>query len=118
MLAYPIVYSITVLPLSVVRWVGFVQERNHGHNNIPSAATLAVCAIYGLSGACNVILLLTTRPSSVLFGRPIDYGVTQRSPSPGLLGYTDDQSSVNMQTVTSRPVVHSDGLQLGRLPSR
>jgi len=67
MLAYPIVYCISILPLSIARWTGFIQERGHRPNHVPSTATFAVVAIYGLSGACNVVLLLTTRPGSTLF---------------------------------------------------
>lgn len=36
---------------------------------MPSAATFTVEAIFGLSGFFNVILLLTTRPESGLFGQ-------------------------------------------------
>jgi len=53
----------------VVRWIGFVQEEHGLVNTVPSAATLAVMAIFSLSGACNAILLLTTRPESGLFSR-------------------------------------------------
>ncbi|PPQ89327.1 hypothetical protein CVT25_003164 [Psilocybe cyanescens] len=51
-----------------------------GENRISVTLTLAVTALYGLSGAYNVILLLTTRPESVLFGkRP--YVSVGRAPS-------------------------------------
>ncbi|KAL0956613.1 hypothetical protein HGRIS_002749 [Hohenbuehelia grisea] len=59
MIAYPLIYSLLVLPLSIGRWIS---------SPISAAATLTVVAIYGLSGASNVLLLLITRPSSKLFG--------------------------------------------------
>jgi len=70
---YPFVYCISILPLSIVRWIGFIEERGSGVNHVSPAAIFAVAAIYGLSGACNVVLLLTTRPDSVLFGKPTHY---------------------------------------------
>ncbi|KAF8199813.1 hypothetical protein K438DRAFT_1582944, partial [Mycena galopus ATCC 62051] len=62
MIAYPISYSVLILPLSIVRWIGFTQ------GTTPSAATFGVISLYGLSGVVNVALLLKTRPNSVLFG--------------------------------------------------
>ena len=58
-----------------MRWIGFVQEQRGLVNTVPSAATLTVMAIFSLSGACNAILLLTTRPRSGLFSRS-DYDDT------------------------------------------
>ncbi|KAJ7736825.1 hypothetical protein B0H16DRAFT_1572738 [Mycena metata] len=68
MIAYPICYCVLLVPLSVVRWIGFVEERGGRMDSIPSAATLAVISLYGLSGASNVVLLLSTKPDSMLFG--------------------------------------------------
>ncbi|TDL25439.1 hypothetical protein BD410DRAFT_813640 [Rickenella mellea] len=80
-LAYPIVYSIVVLPLSVGRWIGFVQER-HGANHVPPAATFGVTFVFGLSGALNVLLLITTRPNLLLFGAKVE----KRRPSISVTG--------------------------------
>ena len=77
---YPIVYCVTVLPLSVVRWIGFVQEK-HGRSSVPSAATFSVCALFGLSGLFNVVLLMTTKPESGLFGR-LMFTAEAKPPSP------------------------------------
>jgi len=63
MIAYPLVYSVLVLPLSIVRWIGFSQEKQ-----IPSVATFIVINIYALSGAFNALLLLWTR-SGLFFSR-------------------------------------------------
>ncbi len=66
---YPFVYAICVLPLSIVRFMTFVQEHNGGTDNLPTAATLIVGSIFQLSGLFNVLLLLTTRPDVGLFGK-------------------------------------------------
>jgi len=65
MLAYPLVYCLLILPLSIVRWITFVQPGTY----IPAGATLAVTAVFGLSGFLNVCLIMTTRPKSGLFGQ-------------------------------------------------
>ena len=65
---YPIVYSVLIIPLSVVRWVGFAKEAKSGTNPTPAEYHLAALAVFGLSGFLNTILLLTTKPRSGLFG--------------------------------------------------
>lgn len=65
---YPIVYSLSIMPLSVVRWTVYVQEAHTGTHQVPPAATFVAVSIFGLSGFFNVILLLTTRRTSGLFG--------------------------------------------------
>ncbi|KAJ7033369.1 hypothetical protein C8F04DRAFT_623175 [Mycena alexandri] len=67
-IAYPVCYCVLLIPLSVARWIGFVQERGGRMDSIPSAATFGVISLYGLSGASNVVLLLSTKPNSMLFG--------------------------------------------------
>jgi hypothetical protein len=69
--SYPILYAFLILPQSVIRWLGFIQEYtgNHTHQ-IPPAATFAGRFIYGLSGLCNVILFLKTRPELLLMTPP------------------------------------------------
>jgi hypothetical protein len=61
---------VLILPLSVARWIGFVQE-THGDrkNHVPPTALLSVQVIYCLSGLANVILFFLTRPSLLLFGK-------------------------------------------------
>lgn len=67
---YPAVYCLGIMPLSVVRWITFVQEAKHGGAyTMSSAATLTSQAVFGLSGFFNVLLLLTTKPESGLFGQ-------------------------------------------------
>lgn len=62
MIAYPLVYSVLVLPLSIVRWIGFSPERQ-----MSSVATFIVINVYALSGAFNALLLLWTRLDLFLF---------------------------------------------------
>lgn len=62
-LGYPVIYSIIILPLSIVRWITFAA----GDKAVKSAGTFAVIFLFGLSGAANVLLLLTTRPNLLLF---------------------------------------------------
>jgi hypothetical protein len=108
MLAYPVVYCISILPLSAVRWIGFIQERGDRPNRVPSAATFAVVAIYGLSGACNVILLLTTRPDSTLFCK-FKTLTAGRAPSLHSQGHSSHNLTENGE---------GEDVGLGRLPSR
>ncbi|KAJ7451761.1 hypothetical protein B0H11DRAFT_2075009 [Mycena galericulata] len=105
MIAYPVCYSVLVLPLSVVRWIGFTQA----DRTIPSAATFAVISVYGLSGALNVALLLNTRPNSVLFGDGGIHTDAGRAPSPVGTTVSDFRARNNRSRGSS--------LQLGRLPS-
>lgn len=67
MLAYPLVYSVLVLPLSIVRWINFGLEK-HG-NDVPSVWSFLVITVFSLSGAMNVGLVLLTRPQLLLFGQ-------------------------------------------------
>ena len=88
---YPIVYCVTVLPLSAARWNGFSEQAKYGRVLAPSAATFFACALFGLSGFFNVVLLLTTKPESGLFGR-LMFTAEARPPSPlPLTGHDDPQ---------------------------
>jgi len=99
-----------------------VQERNHGVNRIPPAATFAAATIYGLSGFCNVILFLTTRPDAGLLGGD-DHYAAGRPPSirdagraiPEVEGmpYRDNEPRFHQE-----PQPIDDECELGRLPSR
>ncbi|KZP15512.1 hypothetical protein FIBSPDRAFT_795315 [Athelia psychrophila] len=67
MIAYPIVFTIVVLPLSIVRFKsGFGKGAGQGAHKVPHAATFAVQFLYSLSGALNVMLFLTTRSGLLL----------------------------------------------------
>jgi hypothetical protein len=68
MIVYPLAYSLTVLPLSVSRWLEF-----SGHN-VSSAATFFGVVMFNLSGAINVVLFLVFKPQLLLFPRPDELG--------------------------------------------
>jgi len=61
LLAYPVAYTIVVLPVSIVRWATFT-----GHS-IPDAATFFTVFLHDSFGLVNVILLLTTRHGLLMF---------------------------------------------------
>ena len=113
-------YCISILPLSVVRWITFVNK-----GTAPGTATFIILCIFGLSGACNVVLFLTTRPNAVLFGRVVTEGYgTGRAPS--LLSEDrqsirdNENTDVNEEGTNSvnQEKEGSEEAQLGRLPSR
>jgi hypothetical protein len=67
--SFPFVYCILVLPVSVVRWIGFMQEQTGDMtNDVPSEATFAAVSIFHLGGVCNVLLFFATRRRLLLFG--------------------------------------------------
>lgn len=74
MLFYPIAYTVLILPLSVVRWMSFVNPDLRELQTHPSmaAATLIFHATFRLSGVVNVGLVLLTRPNVLLFGESRD----------------------------------------------
>ncbi|KAJ7596915.1 hypothetical protein C8J56DRAFT_301113 [Mycena floridula] len=56
MLFYPAVYTVTVLPIAVVRWISFSGK------SVPFAATTFSSILFSLSGLFNVLLFRLTRP--------------------------------------------------------
>ncbi|KAF6763251.1 hypothetical protein DFP72DRAFT_1060423 [Ephemerocybe angulata] len=128
MLAYPVVYSISIVPLSVTRWIAFVREGKGVSmvDSLPSGANLACMAIHGLSGVANVVLLLSTRPNTPLFRKDID------GTSPVLLPAVAGNVPVHQGHDANTPTAESDtktittngatineaDYELGRLPSR
>lgn len=122
---YPIVYSFSILPLSIVRWIDFVQERNGGEVSTNSAATFACISIHVLSGVCNVLLLLKTRPNTPLFGRYHDSVALAPLPDTnGEHGHHVDLDSPTVPRLHSikerSETIQSDGSvnEMSRLPSR
>ncbi|KAF6763249.1 hypothetical protein DFP72DRAFT_801331 [Ephemerocybe angulata] len=126
MLAYPVVYSISILPLSVARWIGFVRERNGVSKAapLPSAASMACMAIHGLSGVANVVLLLTTRPNTPLFRKdggspvPLPPVAGNVSAQQGHHAHTPTAESDTKSITTNEATPNEADCELGRLPSR
>ncbi|KAH9995626.1 hypothetical protein BJV74DRAFT_829082 [Russula compacta] len=56
LLFYPLVYTVVILPVSIVRYMTFA------HHHIPSSVTILVDSIYLSSGLLNVLLFSFTRP--------------------------------------------------------
>jgi len=61
-IAYPLSNAILIAPLSIVRWM-----QNAGTYPITSTYSLAVAAVFELSGVINVLLFLFIRPNLLLF---------------------------------------------------
>jgi len=112
LIAYPLVYSILVLPLSAVRWLEFIQERHGGMDHVSSAATFAVASIYFLSGAANVLLFSFTRPNLLLFKSDVSFTTDEGQPPLQL-----PTTKVPSLSESGHSNVHHESLGVGRLPS-
>ena len=85
--------------------------KNGASAMVPSAATLAVDTLFNLSGAVNVLLLLTTRPDSALFGKQAHFSTGQ---APGFQQSTEILEADSFNQEGQR----GDEAELGELPSR
>ncbi|KAF5320691.1 hypothetical protein D9619_001330 [Psilocybe cf. subviscida] len=117
MLIYPLVYCVSILPLSIIRWITFVNKGSES-----GTATFIILFIYGLSGACNVVLFLTTRPNTALFGRVVAEGYAAGR-APSLLSedrqsIRDNANANEEETEAGQEKEGSEDIPLGRLPSR
>jgi len=56
LLFYPLIYTLTILPLSIARYLYF------SHHHVPFGATVVVDTIYLATGLFNVLLFSFTRP--------------------------------------------------------
>ena len=65
--SYPIIYSVIIVPLSVVRWIQFSQE-DRGKGVISASWIITVEAIHSLGGFLDVSLFLLTKRGLLLFG--------------------------------------------------
>jgi len=119
LIAYPLVYTVVVLPLSIVRWTsGFGASTRH----VSDVATFITITIYSLSGAINVVLLLCTRPDLLVGdtskkgkGFGIAPGIPLKVTNTTPLGTSDVESGsskVEPCTDESAP----PGLSRGKLP--
>jgi len=60
-IVYPTMYFVLILPLSIVRWIGFGQETTDGESHITPLVTFIFAIPLSLSGVFNAILYLLTR---------------------------------------------------------
>jgi len=98
-IAYPVSYAILVAPLSIVRWL---QNAGSYQELISSADSLAVGAVFGLSGIVNVVLFLLIRPNLLLFGKESiepRSGIVEIPPSPPSLKSSQPRDSVELETI-------------------
>jgi len=58
---YPIVYSVMILPLSVVRWIAFRQTAKYGSSHVSPVATFFVVTLFSLSGVFDAVTYILTR---------------------------------------------------------
>ena len=109
---YPVVYAVLILPLSVARWIGFVQEtRGDRKNHVPPTALLSVQVIYCLSGLANVILFFLTRPNLLLFGKdePDNDPSMKMVFLPGRTAYTGDTAEAGSSITAGTKVDYDHG---------
>jgi len=91
--------------MTVARWVSEIQKDKQVP--MPAAPIYVGDAILGLSGFVNVILLLTTKPESGLFGQ-----LMFQSP-------TGPPSTIEMDRSTGAEMEREEnGYEVARLPSR
>ncbi|KAK7468778.1 hypothetical protein VKT23_003279 [Stygiomarasmius scandens] len=72
MLFYPLIYLITVFPITLVRWLAFAGR------SVPFSATAFAAILFSSSGLLNVTLFVLTRPG-LLPGRGKSLTTTQNS---------------------------------------
>jgi len=107
MIVYPVVYSIIVLPFSIVRW----YELTHGISNLVSQ--LSTKALWGLSGVLDVSVFLLTRPNVLLFDdQPGSYGQPSARSS---IQLDCKPEGANQGTMTRHERMHPDLVE-GLLP--
>jgi len=100
LIAYPIIYSITVIPNTVVRFIEFAHP-----NHFPGGPVFFAETVYRLSGLLNVLLFITTRRTLLLFGNNSPKPNRGQAPLPD--SSTDDLNGGRAYK----------GIPMGRLPS-
>ncbi|KAF8607449.1 hypothetical protein BDV93DRAFT_553148 [Ceratobasidium sp. AG-I] len=67
LLCYPLAYTFCVLPLSIIRWAGFVHPELLTHPHI-LAPSMVFGSIFDLMGLINTLLTWWARPAILLIG--------------------------------------------------
>ncbi|KAG9079574.1 hypothetical protein FS749_008407, partial [Ceratobasidium sp. UAMH 11750] len=80
LLWYPFVYTLCVLPLSIIRWAGFVNPELLLSSRI-EAPTMVFVSIFNLMGLFNVALILLTRPAVLQMEKDEDTGDSRAASS-------------------------------------
>jgi hypothetical protein len=92
---YPVAFSVLVLPLSIVRFIHFIQVAQ-GMARLPSSATISGTAIYNLSGLVEVVLFFHTRQGLLLFGQDdgfMDMEHALKNESIPMIGFDDEEDA-------------------------
>ncbi|KLO18373.1 hypothetical protein SCHPADRAFT_993599 [Schizopora paradoxa] len=96
LLAYPVAYSIVVLPVSVARWITFGDNTGCAVDpRMPRAATFATVFLHDCFGFVNVLLLLTTRQTLLLFDDPKNQKRERPRKDGAVLEDWDDERRIN-----------------------
>ncbi|KZT22597.1 hypothetical protein NEOLEDRAFT_1119441 [Neolentinus lepideus HHB14362 ss-1] len=92
-LLYPVVYGITILPLTIARWTTWNESLNDEYQpgTVLSGANFFSENLFRLSGLFNVILLLMIRPQLLFLGRTPRWG----APSNESLAVPDTEGHTN-----------------------
>jgi hypothetical protein len=103
--SYPVCYVGLILPLSIVRWIQFVNV----HQHVSSVPVIIVQTIFALSGVVNVTLLFFTRPGILLLGetptRSPERELLRASNSPGTGHRTGSQGNLTLRPLAPTPRV-------------
>ena len=114
--SYPLVFSFVILPVSAARWSQFSGR------HVPSAATFFGVSMHNLSGAINVLLLLTVRPQLLLLIRPDqdEHGIELAPQNPQRNGDAILPEAANYQhsPTPTTTVLSSESAAVSRVSSR
>ena len=98
-ISYPLVYTITTVPVAAARFSAFHNE------HVPFQVTVFAVMVFSLSGFFNVVLFTLTRPALIPRGE-----ITSS------LGHTTNRMSLHIPQTS--PVVTRPSIALGTLRSR
>jgi len=104
---YPVAYSAIVLPVSIVRWITFTDQKCGDKAKVPTAATFATVFLHDSFGFVNVLLLLMTRQTLLLFDDPRNQRqVRLRRAAGGALEDGDDNAQLNVHNADAHGVAN------------
>ncbi|KAF4564748.1 hypothetical protein EYR40_010920 [Pleurotus pulmonarius] len=109
MLFYPLVYIITVFPVSIVRWLDF------SGSSVPPGATIFAGILFSSSGFLNVLLYSITRPG-VVKGSPTSIPDTEQAHKLNNVAFPQ-QTSPHSTTATSVSASHAERRRAGSVRS-
>jgi len=111
LIIYPVIYSILIIPLSIVRFIEFHQQDKH-QDHVPTAWVFFSYSVYLLSGILNVLLFILTRRGLLLFGNIHGSTLSDRCLSCG--NPSGVYNGMSMGTLGRLPSLDEASLQLPR----